>query len=123
MRIEGISEVSATQPTGNAFEQHVPVRTASTNRTARPAQNVHPTDQSADVVVDVHDSSAGPAPRQEVEFKLPRRIVPVGSDQSGVIDRNGDGLISLSDLPFDYFQISRQASRKLITPPATDIPF
>lgn len=123
MRIEGISEVSASPPTGNAFEQQVPVRTATTQRTARPAQNAQSTDSPADVVVDVHDSSAGPAPRQEVEFKLPRRIVAVGTDQQGVIDRNGDGLISLSDLPFDYFQISRQASRKLITPPATDIPF
>lgn len=123
MRIEGISEVSAPQLAGNAFEQHAPVRTATTQRTARPAANVQPTDSPADVVVDVHDSAAELAPRQEVEFKLPRRIVPVGSDQQGVIDRNGDGMISLSDLPFDYFQISRQASRKLITPPATDIPF
>ncbi len=43
MRIEGISEVSAPQLTGNAFEQHAPVRTATTQRTARPAQNDRPT--------------------------------------------------------------------------------
>ena len=124
MRIEGISEVSASQLTGHAFEHHVPARTATTQRTARPAPNAPtPSGAAGDAVVDVHDSAATAAPRQEVEFKLPRRIVAVGTDQQGVIDRNGDGMISLSDLPFDYFQISRQASRKLITPPVPDIPF
>jgi hypothetical protein len=123
MRIEGVSEVSASQLTGNAFEQHVPARTATTQRTTRPASNVPTPEAAVDAVIDVHDSSAAAAPRQEVEFKMPRRIVPVGSDQQGIIDRNGDGMISLSDLPFDYFQISRQASRKLITPPVPDIPF
>lgn len=122
MKIEGISETSAPQLTSNAFEQ-MPVRTATAKRTERPAVNADIDAASADVVVDLHDSAAPAVPRQEVEYRLPRRIVPVGSDQHGVIDRNGDGMISLSDLPFDYFQISRQANRKLITPPSTDVPF
>ncbi|MFN8019988.1 MAG: hypothetical protein U0Q03_00545 [Acidimicrobiales bacterium] len=124
MRIEGIPEVSAPQLTGNAFEQHAPVRTATTQRTARPAQNVNPTTEApADAVVDVHDSAAASSSGQEVEFKVPHRVIPAGQQQSGVIDRDGDGMITLSDLPFDYFQISRQANRKFITPPSTDIPF
>ncbi|MCB1000132.1 MAG: hypothetical protein R2713_01935 [Ilumatobacteraceae bacterium] len=122
MKIEGISETSAPQLTGHAFEQ-MPVRTATAKRTERPAGNADTNEVAADVVVDLHDSAAPTVARQEVEYRLPRRIVAVGSDQHGVIDRNGDGMISLSDLPFDYFQISRQASRKLITPPATDVPF
>jgi hypothetical protein len=124
MRIEGISEVSAPQLTGNAFEQHAPVRTATTQRTARPAQNDRPTTEVlADAVVDVHDSTASAPSGQEVEFKVPFRVVAAGQQQSGVIDRDGDGMITLGDLPFDYFQISRQASRKFITPPSEDIPF
>jgi hypothetical protein len=122
MKIEGISEGSASQLTGHAFEHHVPVRTATTQRAARPAQNGPTTDAAANVV-DVHDSTAAAATRQEVEFKLPHRVIPIGNQQQGVIDRNGDGLINLSDLPFDYFQILRQSSRKPIVQPATDVPF
>ncbi len=122
MRIEGISEGSASQLAGHAFEHHVPVRTAPAQRAARPAPNVS-TDDVAAAVIDVHDSAADPATRQEVEFKLPYRVVAVGSDQRGVIDRNGDGMINLSDLPFDYFQIARQLSRKPIEQPSIDVPF
>ena len=123
MRIEGISDGSASQLTGHAFEQHVPVRKAPTQRVTGAASNVPAPDTPADVVMDVHDSAALPGARQEVEFKLPYRVAPIGSEQKGVIDRNGDGRINLNDLPFDYFQIARQSSRKPIIQPSTDIPF
>lgn len=122
MRVEGISEGSASQLTGNAFEQHAPVRVPD-HRGVRPAQVVPNVDVRPEAVVDVHDSSPAATTRQEVEFKVPQRIVRIGTEEPGVIDRNGDGMITLSDLPFDYFQILRQSNRKLITPPSTDIPF
>jgi len=123
MRIEGISDGSASQLTGHAFEQHVPVRKAPAQRVTGAVSNVPAPDTPADVVMDVHDSAALPGARQEVEFKLPYRIAPIGSEQKGVIDRNGDGRINLNDLPFDYFQIARQSSRKPIIQPSADIPF
>jgi hypothetical protein len=122
MRIEGISEGSASQLTGHAFEQHASVRPAPTQRVTGAAQNVPTPETAADVLMDVHDSAALPGARQEVEFKLPYRVVAVGSEQKGVIDRNGDGKINLSDLPFDYFQIARQSSRKPIVQPSAEVP-
>lgn len=122
MRIEGISEGSASQLTGNAFEHHAPVRVPN-HRAVHAAQGAPAADVRTEAVVDVHDSSPAATTRQEVEFKAPQRIVRIGTEEQGVFDRNGDGMITLSDLPFDYFQIMRQSNRKPIIPPSTDIPF
>ena len=59
MRIEGISEVSAPQLTGNAFEQ-MPVRTATAKRTERPAVNADINEVPADVVVGLVDRRVVP---------------------------------------------------------------
>ena len=118
MRIEGISEGSPSQLAGHAFAQHAPVR-APSQRAVRPAQGA--SDRATDVV-DVHDSAVSPAARTEVEYKAPYRVVGIGAEQQGVIDRDGDGMITLSDLPFDYFQILRQSNRRPITLPAVEIP-
>ncbi len=120
MRIEGVTDSSASQLAGHAFEQHA--LAFSTRRTAAPVRNTPAEDVLVDVV-DLQNRPAAPALRQEVEFTAPRRLAPMGGEPTGIIDRNGNGTIDLGDLPFDYFQISRQASRKLITPPAEDIAF
>ncbi len=111
MRIEGISEGSASQLAGHAFEHHVPVRTPLQQRASRPAPSSTPTDATGGVVIDTHDSAAESAPRHEVEYTRRHRVIAVGSEQKGVIDRNDDGMIDLRDLPFDYFQIARQMNR------------
>ena len=114
MRIEGISEGSASQLAGHAFEHHVPVRTPLQQRTSRPAPNNTPTDAAGGAVIDTHDthdSAAESPPRHEDEYTRRRRVIAVGSEQKGVIDRNEDGMIDLRDLPFDYFQIARQMNR------------
>ena len=121
MRVEGITDSSASQLAGHAFEQHASVRDISSRRTASPVRSA-PAEEILVDVVDIRDRTGAPTPRQEVEFTVPRRLAPMGGEPMGIIDRNGNGTIDLGDLPFDYFQISRQASRKLITPPVEDIP-
>ncbi len=113
MRIEGISEGSASQLAGHAFEHHVPVRTPLQQRASRPAPNTTTTitDATGSAVIDTHDSAAESPPRHEVEYTRRHRVIAVGSEQKGVIDRNDDGMIDLRDLPFDYFQIARQMNR------------
>lgn len=111
MRIEGISEGSASQLAGHAFEHHVPVRTPLQQRTSRSAPNTTSIDATQGAVIDTHDSAAESLPRHEVEYTRRHRVIAVGSEQKGVIDRNEDGMIDLRDLPFDYFQIARQMNR------------
>jgi hypothetical protein len=121
MRIESISESGSSPSTGNAFEQHASVRSTPVRRTADPAPSA-PGGELVDVV-DLRDSAAPTPVRPEVEFTAPRRTSSVGGEGQGIIDRNGNDRIDLGDLPFDYFLVSRQATRKTITPPATSIPF
>ncbi len=111
MRIEGISEGSASQLAGHAFEHHVPVRTPVQQRASQPAPNNTSIDATAGAVIDTHDSAAETPPRHQVEYTRRHRVIAVGSEQKGVIDRNDDGMIDLRDLPFDYFQIARQMNR------------
>ena len=119
MRTEGISEGSALPLAGIAFEHRGQVRAAASQWASRPVQN-DSSETAVETIVDTHEGAAPPPSRLGVEFHVPYRLVAIGSEHKGVIDRNGDGMINLRDLPFDYFQIARQSSRGPVVAPPTD---